>query len=186
MPKVTHPVKWLSLVSTWVILILESGLSSSLQYMPPLVGEGPGSWRTCLTQSLCPKPWALWPGSLERNPLCLLLCLLAHTSMGTAFTCPLVFLPRSFVCPYESSLVSLQILISIFSCLYRILLSRPSCPATRRLWDSRAAIFPSSLMGQSFQARSYLLIWAWNLETSLKSGVENLLPVGGPAWTWGE
>jgi hypothetical protein len=39
------------------------------------------------------------------------------------------------------------------------------------------------LMGQSFQARSCQLIWAWNLGTSSRSGAEALLHV----WkTWEE
>lgn len=78
--------------------------------------------------------------------------------------------------------LSFQILTSMFfSSPPRILLSRPSCPATRRLWDSPATSSPSFLMGRSFQARSCRLTWEWNLGTSSRSGAETPLPVWRPS-----
>ncbi|KAF6125977.1 nuclear factor of activated T cells 2 interacting protein [Phyllostomus discolor] len=67
-----------------------------------------------------------------------------------------------------------------------ILLSRPSCPTMRRPWDSPATSSPSSLTGQSFQARSCRLTWTWNRGTSLRSGAETPLLIGRPSSTWGE
>lgn len=97
------------------------------------------------------------------------------------FPCPPC--PKLSVCPYKfSSFSSFQILTSMFfSSPPRTLLSRPSCPATRRLWDSPATTSPSFLMGRSFQARSCQLTWEWNLGTSLRSGAETPLPVWRPS-----
>lgn len=137
------------------------------------------TWRICLTPCRHPTLWAPVAWFPREEPTLLASLSTRPPLQRQDFTCPLV-LPVPVLCPYE--FFPMPFIYISFSCLSRTLRSRPSCPTTRRPWVSPATSSPSSLMGQSFPARSCLLIWAWNLGTSLRSGAETLLPIGRPSW----